>query len=174
MKKLDIKYDQAGTGSNYGIRVKGNLEYLLKFIFYLTSKGAKFPLTSHHGTFFYLEDHQISLRLAMRNWTHTNKGNGNARPILIFENSDWETAISKEGYEGRRQKTISIDSKTGLKKIVNRIGHEIADSWNDQNESPSVSIVPDIEIEFDSIDTDPKIVEFVEKLQELCEITALV
>jgi hypothetical protein len=59
--------------------------------------------------------------------------------MFIFNRNDWETRINSHGYSDRIQCRIGLEEKQGLLHILSQYS-EIY-SWNDENDSPTISIV---------------------------------
>lgn len=156
-KKIKISYDPQATSKGCGIRIHGELSVFLKLLMLMIKRKIPFPLTSHHGTYFFLEDYNMAFKIAT---------NGTANCILfILQTNDWETYITEHGYSNRRECQIPLTTKKGFKDMLNRVGYRVMQSWNDEIASPSVSVFCNTQMDFQSVSESSDI--FKNWLQEL-------
>lgn len=169
-KAIKVSYKPDGSGDSYGIRVKGNIETFFKLLLLIIKRGVVMPLDSHHGTFFYFEDYKMVLNIAMKNWSHDNKGEGKSPMTFIFQKTRWETLLNERGHTYTREERISEDMKKGLFILLKRSGYDIIHQWNHESESSSMSVVVIPEVLFTTVERDTYKEVLVKELQQMSEV----
>lgn len=176
---MKVSYDKNGSGESYGIQYSGDVKQLIKALYHiLVVKKVNMPLVSHHGTTIRLVDYKLRLSLSVRDWTHTNKGEGQLKLlfILLFVLSDenWFRTINEHGNSSNVQGMLmNLNLKKGFIEILKKCGFTIFDSWNADDMCHHMSVV--VDQNYNSIPPhnpkyDDVFENFLAELKNVCEV----
>lgn len=160
---MNFEMGKGKVGHEYGIQVyHNNLKIILRIIkTTATYWGLKF--SSHHGEQFNLNRfHNYNLSIVPSRCGE----NGEGKLLLIFRTKYWTTTFYEHGNGENRKIGIPVEQKKVFIGLVKKAGFEVIDAWNNDNESDSVSVLTDTNINYDRNALPIEVEEMVLKFNE--------
>lgn len=137
-----------GKTDEYGdIQASGDIRgVLVALITYFQHINPNGHVTSHHGEVINLHDYPI--RVQYGQFGRMAKKENNFLGIVFDASGHWFGEIDVNGNSQSKEKRLTVENKNGIKKILVEILGEgkIKDKWNDEQDSTSMSVVLDVEV----------------------------